>query len=100
MRACRLPGRWVEQVQWLDHGRWKDGFMMAFWKELRGLHRPRRHPSRGQGKPCSHASVPSWKFVDEIKMSKSASGKAQTTAIAEAIARNCNAAWRRFSASL
>jgi hypothetical protein len=45
------------------------------------------------------ASVPSWKFVDERKMPKS-SGKAQTAAIAVAIARICNAAWRRFSASL
>jgi hypothetical protein len=41
-----------------------------------------------------------WKFVEEVKMSKSSSGKAQTTVIAVvAIARICNAAWWRFSAS-
>ena len=40
------------------------------------------------------AGVLSWKFVDEIKKSKSSSGKAQTAAIAAAIARICNAADR------
>jgi hypothetical protein len=54
----------------------------------------------GQTADARLASVPSWKFVDEIKMPKSSSGKAQTAAIAISIARICNAAWRRFSASL
>jgi hypothetical protein len=54
----------------------------------------------GQTADARLASVPSWKFVDEIKMPKSSSDKAQTAAIAVAIARICNAEWRRFSASL
>jgi hypothetical protein len=36
-------------------------------------------------------------YVEEQKPSKSSSGKAQTTAIAGAIARICNAAWWRLS---
>jgi len=49
--------------------------------------------------PRAGFSVPGWRFVDEIERSKSSPGKAQTAAIAVAIARICNAAWRRCSAS-